>query len=580
MSMRFSDKLRAFNSDQRGAAFILVTLAMPTILGLASLVTDLGYYYYVNGRIQQATDLGVLAGATLLSTGDADAIAAKTKEYVEINLPEAWRDNGSTVKVNTVVKALCSTKLESGPQALTCYGAPNSPNKVNYVSVSVSASVPLLFASALGLKSMTITADGVASGGEATMPPLNVAIILDTTLSMNSTAVTASSSDRCYRLTKIQCAKLSAMSMVSTLWPVVDKVALYTYPGMVKPVNQAAATANIAKNICATGYPTTGDYKLTSGTNYKIIDFSDEYRDKKTPPTVAKNSTDPLVQSLDSATCTGLRVGSTNGLQPSFGGGGGSNIVYTFYADAIDQAQADLEKVNQDLVDAGQAPRQNVMVILSDGDANATAPSMIEAARQPNQCLQAIQAAQRATEAGTWVYSVANNASTVAGTGSGGTCRYDTSQVTGGQVTVTKIRTTTTYTMTYNSSTKRCGGWVKGTPRPGSPQTTIVSAPGPTPGNSAITTTTPTGTCSKSKPSVTYTEYYDTTSVTPMTTTQYDRSACDTMRALASSPDKFFSDDTVCKSAANPNVTDLTKIFQKVAIGLMKKRRIPLSAIN
>ncbi len=78
--------------------------------------------------------------------------------------------------------------------------------------------------------------------------------------------------------------------------------------------------------------------------------------------------------------------------------------VGTYFADAISAAQATL-------AGDGQPTTQKVIILLSDGDANASTSNM-PSGKQKNQCHEAITAAQNAAAAGTWVYSIAYGAST------------------------------------------------------------------------------------------------------------------------------------------------------------------------
>ena len=68
----------------------------------------------------------------------------------------------------------------------------------------------------------------MVTGGGSSPPPLNVAIVLDATASMNSLLGTS-----CGMLSnpkKIVCASLATKTLLTKLWSSVDQVALYTYP--------------------------------------------------------------------------------------------------------------------------------------------------------------------------------------------------------------------------------------------------------------------------------------------------------------------------------------------------------------
>ena len=97
----------------------------------------------------------------------------------------------------------------------------------------------------------------------------------------------------------------------------------------------------------------------------------------------------------------------------------------TFYAQAISAAQSALQT-------EGSSTAQNVIILLSDGEANqvpgdgkmdvtyalsnACSPSTVcSPGHQVQQCSQAVANGRSATTAGTWVYAIAYDAGTVYG---------------------------------------------------------------------------------------------------------------------------------------------------------------------
>ena len=137
-----------------------------------------------------------------------------------------------------------------------------------------------------------------------------------------------------------------------------------------------------------------------------MVDFSSDYRSSDTASSLSTTSN--IVKAAGGKSgCTGLQA---------IGGFG------TFYAQVIYQAQAYLVAEK-----AANPSSQNVMIILSDGDATAsctnssggvcTAGDMVGASTTTKvyistnqECHQAITAAQAAATAGTRVYSVAYGA--------------------------------------------------------------------------------------------------------------------------------------------------------------------------
>jgi len=89
--------------------------------------------------------------------------------------------------------------------------------------------------------------------------------------------------------------------------------------------------------------------------------------------------------------------------------------VATYYADAITAAQAALAS-------SGRPTAQKVIILLSDGDANASAANM-PAGKATNECQEGITAAKAAATAGTWVYTVAYGSPTAVAPG--GSCSTD-----------------------------------------------------------------------------------------------------------------------------------------------------------
>jgi Flp pilus assembly protein TadG len=537
MIRRLLKGFRSFRDDDKGVALILVSLALPAIFGMAAFAVDLGYMVYVKNRLQTAADLGALAGGTLLYKADKAAVEAKALEYVNLNLPEGW----STTP--TATTQCLQTLVDQG---LTCDGT----TRANALKVSVGATAPLFFASALGYTRASFTASAMVSGANAAPPPLNIAIVMDTTASMNSTY--NGSCGSLNRPTKIQCAIAATRGMLGTLWPSVNQVAMFTYPG--------TTPGTVSRHYCSpSGNITVANYRAASNAAYKVLNFSTDYRGAGTPPPPGLNANSNLVKAVGGN-------GNCRGLQ-SVGGAG------TYYASTIEQAQAALVAANDALVAAGQQPRQNVLMILSDGDANASSSNM-DSAKLRNQCQQGVTIAQSATAAGTWVYSIAYEANNQLGS----SCLSDTT-------TTTSVRVTTTTTTTPRS--KRCrsnsNNCTNSTGNVTTSSTSVTQSP-PAPPNSSSTTTTPSPppTCNpRTNCNVSWTE--TTVTVSSVTNTQDtpNRTACAAMRDMASEPAKFFSVAGIsgCISASNPNTTDLVSIFKNVAVSLMKKRRIPVKVL-
>jgi hypothetical protein len=172
----------------------------------------------------------------------------------------------------------------------------------------------------------------------------------------------------------------------------VDRVSLFTFP--------AVTTATVANDYnCSGNSPAIVGYTypaLPASATYQIIGFSSDYRTSGTAGTL--NTSSNLVDA----------VGGKSGCTPLQAIGGKS----TYYAQVIRMAQASLAAQL-----SANPNSQNVLVILSDGDAEASSTDMPGASTSSKvymstkqECHQAITEAVAAATAGTRVYTVAYGA--------------------------------------------------------------------------------------------------------------------------------------------------------------------------
>jgi len=215
-----------------------------------------------------------------------------------------------------------------------------------------------------------------------------VMVIMDTTASMNGSDAVCGAG-----LTREDCALQGARTLLLELWPSIDKVGLMVFP----PISTASRGNEYD---CSTSSPTIEPYNASTTSSpfmtYEVIPLN--------PADYKLNNTDTTLNTSSNMT-KAVRGGAT-GCKQGLTAVGGQG---TFYAGAITAAQAALNN-------EGTVGTQKVIIILSDGDASSnTAPT------HANQCRQAVTAAQAATAAGTWVYSIAYGAA------NGSSCSTDTS---------------------------------------------------------------------------------------------------------------------------------------------------------
>ena len=182
----------------------------------------------------------------------------------------------------------------------------------------------------------------------------------------------------------------------------VDVVSLFTFPNVTAATASAEYDCSGATNPVTEPYtfPTAGASTYTNtGTpvaTYQIVPFSSDYRSSDTTTTLT--STSDIV----------MAIGGKSGCTP-MGDPGGEG---TYYAGAIYAAQSAL--VHAQTANPGS---QNVLILVSDGDASATQAQMDSTATNSgtypsykDECGQAITAAKAAATAGTKVYAVAYGA--------------------------------------------------------------------------------------------------------------------------------------------------------------------------
>ena len=382
-------EVRRFCKGESGQMLAMVAVMMIALLCVAGLVIDMGRLYFSYKELQASCDAAAMAGAQ--SRPNSTAITTATSyssvpggKNVFANVPNVTMATGYPM-----VKCLTT---------LTAQGIPcSAPANGNAIVVRQQVTVPMYFAKFFGKSTMTVSATATASMRSS---PYNVAIVLDTTGSMNN----YDNDSNCLS-TRLSCAASGVRTLLGSLTPCastcgtvtngnvtngVDSVSLYTFPG-VSSTAQAANDYN-----CSGNNPAIAPYSYPTLPVYQIVPFSTDYRTSNSGTSL--NLASNLVAAVGgNSTCTGMQA---------IGGEG------TYYAGVIYKAQADLANAR-----AANPGSVNVMVILSDGDASANASAMPGASTTSgvypstkNQCHQAVTAAQAAAGAGTNVYTVAYGA--------------------------------------------------------------------------------------------------------------------------------------------------------------------------
>jgi hypothetical protein len=380
--------------NERGQALLITTVALVALVSMSALVVDYGILANARRRLQASSDTAATAGA--LQTTVAAAVNA-AQSYSAIPGPPAAKNfRGDLPNVTANVSTLCLTTLTN--LGISC----SAPIGFNAVRVTQTAVVPLMFARLLGYNTMTISATATAGRRGGVPRPIDLAFVIDTTASMNDNRPCPGVGT----VSRIDCALAGARALLNALWPckqgvsgcsaaeAVDMASLFLFPGLTD------ITQPPLEYDCS-GSPNPLIAPYTTTTEYLIVPLTHDFKTSNTSPL---NTSSNLVKAVRGGCAPGLEV---------IGGVG------TYYAAALSTAQATLAS-------AGRPDVQNAIVLLSDGDANADADGGdISPSMEPNQCHQAITAAQSATAAGTWIYSVAYGAST----SSSSSCNSDSPRI-------------------------------------------------------------------------------------------------------------------------------------------------------
>lgn len=354
--------------NRRGSVTLTVAASAMMLLGVVSLAVDVGYMYSAYNRLQRSTNAAALAAAQDVGRGGSPAATAAAYGA------QSGAKNALTgITVTTTTQLICLS-------ALACTSNQSPATSANAVLVTQTAKIPLFFARVFGYDSATIQTKALAlAAGRASK--LNVEFIVDTTQSMGSSDSTCSggsgSSGSGGRggwggwssgTTRLDCALKGFQTMLSELQPCqasnscsttdpIDKAALLHFPP-----TASMPTSGACSNLSPVPYS-------NSPLSYFLVPLESNYTDLNN--------------------CIGT-------IQAKGGVG-------TFYADAIKAAQ-------NDLIANTRSGAQNVMILLSDGEANARS-SNVPSGEASNQCQQAVQAAQTATRNGTLVYSLSYGSS-------------------------------------------------------------------------------------------------------------------------------------------------------------------------
>jgi Flp pilus assembly protein TadG len=445
------------HKNQRGQVLPMVAVFMVGFFGMCAFSIDVGRVYFSYNELQATTDAAALAGAQGLPTSST-AISQAT-QYSSVATDKNAFSNLPNVTITATPK--CYTVLQS--QGLPCDGS----TTYNAIQVKQTMAVPMTFARLFGTNSVSITSTATAAMRGAATVPYNVALIIDTTQSMTD----PDTGSNC-TTTRIACALTGAQTLLGELYPCsltvgcgtvtggvatnsFDRVSLFTFPNMVTTTTVATVVTNSDGTVssststttsgstvandytCPTSNPSIDPYTFpsttantlstmpyttvtTSSTGTKTnkktttVTTTDQVTYQITPYLSDYRSSDSA-STLNTASIAAIAAGAQSGCSGVKAKGGQG----TYYAGAIYAAHASL------LAEQAANPgSQNVIILISDGDASATGtgstPQMAVGTTSTtvatsngvypswkNECAQAVTAAAVAKAAGTKIYTIA-----------------------------------------------------------------------------------------------------------------------------------------------------------------------------
>lgn len=528
--------LRRLWKSRRGQTGVVMAAGLSGMILLGGVSVEIGHIYYAYELLVASTNAAALAGANAMPNM-TQASTYVTDYSVETNKLNATSFlSGATITPNFFCSSTVGSSLNVGCQSPpTGDGSCTSPaTTCNALAVTQTAKVSLWFGGIIGMKTMNLSATATAAMRGGTNQPWNIAIIEDTTASMEDQDSGAQCSG-----TQISCAIAGIQQLLLDLYPCalgetctsstayVDSVALYVFPAVTTstaPDDYSCPTSN--PTIVAYTFPDPpSNTTLPSGDTYQVVTWANDYKSSDSATTL--NNSSDIVIAVGGATYTetvdsGGHHGGTHTETVSCGGLEAPGGEGTYYAQVVYQAQSDL-KAEQKL----NPGSQNAMIILSDGDAT----------------------------------SCASNANT-----SAGACN-SSAQLVASEGTLNGTGTSTTNpsgyeSYTYPSALGMCGQAVLAAQAAANAGTTVITI-----GYGAETS----GGCASDKT-------YSATVTGGGGNWAPGDQPCAALAAMASNVQNFYSDDgDGCKatSTTNANLTKLTAIFQAITDNMTSPRLIP-----
>ena len=365
---------------ERGQALVLIPTLLVALLAAAAIVVDMGNLYFSYEELVSATQAAAMAAGQGLPQGIATNQAYAYSGWASAPVSTVYNIHPNLNITNVAVNYACvQPTLYSGLGLAACGVFGGQPN-ANVIQVTETARANTFFARVFGVPYLTINATATASGNGGGLPPYHIMMVLDTTGSMSQGADSDCQTTLTGTITPERCAQYGVQTLLEQLDPCpptmasctgyfqpVDQVGLMVFPGLCSDAASGVTSKNCPQLLASAALTNTnmnftyapGDYACpevqpptTSYNNnpeYLVVPLSYDYRYSDT--TNALTGGTHLVNAVGAGT-NGCGVGTDPDQN-------------TFYAGVITAAQ-------QYLTANHTSGTQDVMILLSDGDANTT----------------------------------------------------------------------------------------------------------------------------------------------------------------------------------------------------------------
>jgi len=383
---------------ERGQSLVMIPALLTMLLGASALVVDMGNLYFSYQELVSNTQAAAKAAGQAMPNPAVTSVTSVADLYSGATSSDYNYHANLAIGTPTVTFDCVNPASYPGLNLPPCATAPNggyglctngstgstifNPNKgCNVVQVKETATVQTFFAKLFGVTQLNISAaaSSSASGGGAI--PYHIMMVLDTTKSMGTGTDTGCVSGSSTSYSPEQCAQLGVQTFLNELAPCaanysscgsnppVDDVGLMVFPGLCSDANSGVTTSNCPAvgasgltNTTANSRYAPPDYgcpptappiaQYNNNPEYLVLGFQNNYRNSDT---AALNWSSGLVDAVGAGT-------NSCGVQTPGGEG-------TFYAGAIVAAQQYLSANHTKGI-------QDVMIILSDGNASANSTQM------------------------------------------------------------------------------------------------------------------------------------------------------------------------------------------------------------